>query len=140
MDYCEELTRAMSEPFNPEKYEQLHGMKLGLYALEVAKNGQLPPNCLDYVKTNASRWDGQHLEMGLFFLSKLDSVDANHEIARHIDHPLQHIRYTVLMQLDRVPVDDFILAKVRSRLEAETNDFEKNWIRDLNQRLSAKSA
>lgn len=126
----------MSEPFNPEKYEQLHGLQLGYYAIEVARQGQLPPDCVDYVKTNASRWDGQHLEMGLFFLSKMDSVEARHEIVRQVDHALKHIRLTVLGMINLMPIDDFILGKLRSRLSADVEDFERRWIKDLYQKLS----
>jgi hypothetical protein len=124
--------QVMSEAFDPEKYEQLRGLKLGLYAVEVAKTGNLPSNCIDYFRSNAGRWDGQHLEMGLFFLSKLESDAARHEIAKHLDHPLKHIRFTVLMFLDRLQQPDhFVVGKLRERLWAETEDFESRWIKDV---------
>jgi hypothetical protein len=125
------------EAFDPEKYEQLKGLKLGLYGVEVAKSGNLPPDCLAYFKSNAGRWDGQHLEMGLFFLSKIDSPEARHEIARHLEHPLQHIRFTVLGFLDSFPQpDEFVASKLRERLTSEINDFEKGWIKSVYERAA----
>ena len=132
----------MSEPFNPEKYEKLQGLPLGMYAIETAKQGQLPPDCVQYVKSNADRWDGQHLEMGIFFLSKIDSTEAWHEIARHLDHPLKHIRYTVLGFINHqmTQIDACIIERLRSRLAQEVDDFEKPWLEEVYKNASKKFA
>lgn len=132
-----DLKTEMSEPFNPEKYDQLRGLQLGYYAIEVAKSGNLPPDCIEYVKTNAKRWDGQHLEMGIFFLSKINSNEAARQIATYLDHPLKHIRYTVLgLVQDMNQPDDFIFAKLTERLTAETDDFEKPWIKRVHEKVA----
>jgi hypothetical protein len=129
----------MSEPFDPEKYEQLRGLQLGSYAIEVAKHGNLPPNCIEYVKANAERWDGQHLEMGMFFLSKINSKEARRQIASYLDHPLKHIRYTALGLVEHMEhSDEFILSKLTERLAAKTDDFEKPWIKQVHEKITKR--
>jgi len=54
----------MSQIFNAEYFEKLQGIQLGTYALELCKDGNLPSNCIKYVRENSNRWDGQHLECG----------------------------------------------------------------------------
>ena len=126
----------MNEAFDPNKFESLSNIPLGMYAVNSAKSGKLPPDCLNYFKSNSTRWDGQHLECGLFFLSKIGGTEANHEIANHVDHHLQHIRFTVLGMLDDMrPLEDYMHQKLRARLSAKVETFEAEWI----QRLYAKA-
>ena len=125
----------MSETFNSEMFERLTDIPLGMYAVNLVKSGSLPPDCLNYFKANARRWDGQHLECGLYFLSKIGSTDANHEIANHIDHPLKHIRYTVLGMLnDMRPLDDYMFMKLCERLLIKACEFEAEWVERLSEK------
>jgi hypothetical protein len=123
---------SMSEEFDSNKFESLSNIPLGMYAVNLAKSGNLPPNCLDYFRSNAVRWDGQHLECGLLFLSKLDDLEANHEIANHVGHSLTHIRFTVLGMLnDLRPLDDYMTQKLYERLSVRVDEFESDWIKRL---------
>lgn len=129
----------MNEAFDTERFEQLSGMQLGVYAVEIAKSGNLPPDCLDYVRRNARRWDGQHLEMGLLFLSKIDSDEARHEIIGHLGHPLKHIRLTVLAFLDGTNAfDTHMLSKIKERLSSVSDDFEKHWINRIHEKATSR--
>ena len=122
----------MSETFDPNKFESLSNIPLGMYAVNLAKSGNLPPDCLDYFRSNALRWDGQHLECGLLFLSKIDDQEAKHEIANHVGHSLRHIRFTVLGMLnDMRPLDDYMWQKLNERLSADVGEFEADWIKRL---------
>ena len=123
----------MSEQFEPAEFEQLGGIQLGVYAVTKAKEGNLPPDCLDYFRRNASRWDGQHLEMGLMFLSKLDSEEAWHEIANYLGHPLKFIRLNVLACFvhSQGRIDRYVLGKLEERLNVETEEFAKVWLNQL---------
>ena len=126
----------MSEPFNAEKFERLHGMELGRYAIDLAEGGHLPPNCVEYVRSNAARWNGQHLEMVTYFLWKTNTTEAWHLISIFASHPLKHIRYTILGLLEHhCPPDPFILSKLAERLSAETDDFEEWWIRETHRKV-----
>jgi len=125
----------MSEEFEPDKFERLTDIPLGMYAVNLVKSGSLPPDCVNYFKANAPRWDGQHLECGLYFLSKLDCTEAKHEIANHIDYSLKHIRFTVLGMLDDMrPLDDYTYKKLSERLSAKVGEFEADWIKRLHEK------
>lgn len=125
----------MSEKFEPDKFERLTDIPLGMYAVNLVKSGSLPPDCVNYFKANARRWDGQHLECGLYFLSKIDHTEAKHEIAKHVDHPLKHIRFTVLGMLDDMrPLDDYAYQKLSERLSAIVGEFEAEWIKSLHEK------
>ena len=125
----------MIEEFDPEKFERLTDIPLGTYAVNLVKSEHLPPDCVNYFKANARRWNGQHLECGLYFLSKIDDTEARHEIANHIDHALKHIRFTVLGMLDDMrPLDDYAFQKLSERLSAAVEEFEAEWIKRLHKK------
>jgi hypothetical protein len=127
----------MSDKFDSERFELLSGIPLGLYAATLAKEGNLPPDCLNYFRKNSKRWDGQHLEMGLLFLSKIDSDEARHEIINHLEHPLKHIRLSVLGFMDQMNhFDDYALAKINERVPFVTGDFEKSWINEMHEKAN----
>jgi len=122
----------MSATFSWDEFERLKGMPMALYVIDCASTGNLPPDCVERVRTHAAGWDGPHLEMALSLLQRVDSDAARHEIVNFVGHPLQHIRLAVLGMLDGMePIDEYMLGKVRERLPAATDGFERAILKKL---------
>lgn len=103
----------MSVTFRYEQFEELTGHPLGAYAWQIWKGGNVPSDFIDYFRANTARWDGQHLEAGLLILRQLDTDTARHLIADHLNHPLQHIRFTVYGMLDAMePIDPYVMSRI----------------------------
>lgn len=122
----------MKPLFDPKQFDSLSGMALGRYAVEISQHGELPENFFDYFKANAGRWDGQHLEMALSLLRKINTEAARHEIAVHLNHPQKHIQLTVLGFIDGFErKDEYVLSKVEQRFQTSTDSFERSWLKDI---------
>jgi len=129
----------MKAAFDSEQFEKLSGMALGRYVVEFSKEGELPVNFFDYFKSNVGRWDGQHLEMALSLLRKIDTNAAKHEIANHLIHPLKYIRLTTLSFIDQFDaIDGYVLSKIEESLQCATEEFELQWLKQL-QKKATKS-
>lgn len=122
----------MKPLFEPEQFEKLTGMAMGRYAAQIVKEGELPADFFNYFKANANRWDGQHLEMAISLLRKIDSDAARHEMANYLNHSLKYIRLTVLIMIDQMPViDNYILSKVQERMRAADDEFEMRMLKPI---------
>lgn len=114
-------------------------MALGRYAVEISQHGELPENFFDYFKANAGHWDGQHLEMALSLLRKINTEAARHKIADHLNNPQKYIRLTVLGFIDGFECkDEYVLSKVEQRLQNSTDSFEQAWLKDIQTKLGKR--
>jgi hypothetical protein len=110
--------------FDYEQFERLTGQRLADYALTTSRES-LPTGFVEYVRDNAARLDGQHLEMAILLLEKIGTDTARHEIANHLGHSLKHIRLTVIGLLDRIGrIDEHVRARVEERLHAVKDESE----------------
>jgi hypothetical protein len=115
-------------------------MEMARYAIGCAERGDLPADCVSYVKANAERLDGQHLEMAIFLLDKIGSEAARHELVKYVGHPLKHIRLTVIGMLDRMTsVDYYTLAQVRQRFDSVTEKTERRAIKSVLEKAKVSS-
>jgi hypothetical protein len=132
----------MGEQFSPEQFEKLSGLPLGFYGAKISKEGELPVDFIDYFKVNTGRWDGQHLEVALALLRMIDTDVARHLIADYLNHPLKHIRLTVLGMVDQMnPIDDYILARIHEKLRSTADDeFGVSTLKRIQGRAVQKSA
>jgi len=129
----------MNAKFDWKEFERLQGMTMARYVMECAKRGDLPADCVSYVKANAERLDGQHLEMALFLLDKIGSEAARHELVNYLAHPLEHIRLTVIGMLDRMDsIDGYLAGKIRESIESATDAFGKRTLRSIYKRATRK--
>lgn len=126
--------------FQPEHFEKLTRMELGWYGVQIVNEGELPADFLQYFKANADRWDGQHLEVALALLRKIDSPEARHLIADYLNHPLKYIHLTVLVMLQNVnPIDDYIVTRIDERLRSSDDEFGRETLKRIRERAINKS-
>jgi hypothetical protein len=123
--------------FQPERFEKLTKMELGLYGAQIAKDGNLPEDFVIYFKANANRWDGQHLEVALSLLCKVDSTEAKHLIADYLNYPLKFICLTVLGMLQNLdPIDDYIVARIDEKLQSDEFEFGRKTLEQIRERAT----
>lgn len=129
----------MAAQFAWPEFERLGGTKLSRYVLDTVESGDLPSDQVDYVRENANRLDGQHLEMALLLLKEDGSQTAVREIAKHVGHPLEHIRLTVIGILAQMEtLDNDSLSIIENRLKAVRSAFERQGLERILRKIAPR--
>lgn len=122
----------MSEKFDYALFEKLSGLPVANYTISAVRSGNIPSDFMDYFRMKSNEWDGQHLELGIYVLGKINSTEAIHEIANYITHPIDHVRSVAVQIVAGLnQIDSWVMAKVVEALARQSDAYAVGELRSV---------
>jgi HEAT repeat protein len=102
---------------NFTKFEELNGIKLGMFISDAIKRADVDDEILTYYDQRKANLDSPHLEMVILLLEKLGTPAALNVIASLLDHPAKSVRYQAAQVItSAASLDEIAMTKVTSVL------------------------
>ena len=109
--------------FDPEWFERLEGVYLGMHAVPLLKQAIHESEFLPYFREKAAGMDICHLEVAIALLRQVGTKGAYHEAAKYLEHPDFSIRFVAVKVIQSVlAVDEHIMRCVVDSLNKHKDD------------------
>ncbi len=108
----------MKDAVDVEEFERLTGPDFNRY-LTRARHLHINDDFLKYFRERKGALDGVHLELALWWLGKLGSLEAYHEIVQFIEHSSRSVQFMATGLVFEMPheMDNYIVSTVIAALK-----------------------